>query len=281
MTSEEPNRTFVPNPVPRYLTNPTQPEVKPTKKSTQLEEWRRNPNRAPKERPPKKVVEFPERTIFEPFALESIAKHEERVYQIRMRIAKEEEQDLKGRAFNPVPLQYAILDGPTFVPKRSEVPPTAPLDLLPGVHERRERTLAFEARQRARMEEMDRNKQLAKEERDKAEEERLRKEFEMKRFKPRPVPVSHYSPDITPVETKKTLSETSRLSRSPVTAQQKNPSSDSTQTEDVEPSDSDVSHSTCIATGTPTASESKAATFFEGIRNSLSPLLGRGSSSLS
>eukprot|EP00178_Gracilaria_changii_P012604 TRINITY_DN3567_c0_g1_i1.p1 TRINITY_DN3567_c0_g1~~TRINITY_DN3567_c0_g1_i1.p1 ORF type:complete len:647 (-),score=100.18 TRINITY_DN3567_c0_g1_i1:187-2127(-) len=186
---------FKPNPPPRYLYN-HRPLVRPTAKSEAVLLGRVRAPPAPS--PPSFAQREPVPTVSKPFNLGSVDLHDIRVQQIQARRKTEEEEDRRRRNVHPVKLHREILDGPTFVPNLDNKVQTVPVDPVPWAAERRERTLAFEAAQRVRIAEMDAMKEQAQKMRELAEEERLREEYERKRFRPRPVPRSHYEPDTPP-----------------------------------------------------------------------------------
>ncbi|KAI0563924.1 hypothetical protein FGB62_32g140 [Gracilaria domingensis] len=192
--SPKKSKSFKPNPTPRYLHKP-RPTVRSTAKSEAVRQGPVQPAPVP---PPTPFFECkPVPTISKPFNLGSVELHEIRVKQIQARRKLEEEEDQRRRLVRPVKLHREILEGPTFVPNLDNKVLTVPVDPLPWA-ERRERTLAFEAAQRVRIEEMYVMKEQAQKMRELAEEEKLREEYERNKFRARPVPRSHYKPDTPP-----------------------------------------------------------------------------------
>ncbi|CAN8071357.1 unnamed protein product [Agarophyton chilense] len=192
--SPKKSRSFKPNPSSRYLNRPC-PVVRPTVKSKAAPIGRAQT--VPVCSPPSFEMSKPERTASKPFKLGSVELHGLRMKQIQARRKMEEEEDRRRRIIHPIELHHEILRGPTFVPNLENKVLTVPFDPVPWV-ERRERTLAFEATQRERIKEMDAMKEQAEKMREIAQEERLREEYERKRFRPRPIPRSHYKPDTPP-----------------------------------------------------------------------------------
>lgn len=140
-------------------------------------------------------------TTPEPFRLASVELHERRMESIRERWKQEQEQEKRRRIIRPVTLRREILLGPTFVPQVGRKKATKVQGLLPNASKRRERTLAYEAQQRERVEEMERMKAMAQRQRLLTEEERKRDEYERSKFRPRAVPKSHYKPHTPPKRT--------------------------------------------------------------------------------
>lgn len=210
-------RTFVPIKMPDFGDAPL---VRPTRKSLAHAQWNKDPGGTVAERNMKerRIVPYVlERTTPRPFSLLGVEQHDMIVERREAEKEKRMEEEKRKRTFRPVILREDILEGPTFAPSRSAVPLTTPVDLLPLAQERKERTEAFLRRQRERMEEMERLQKLAREEREQRELERLQKTWEERRFMPRPVPKSHYMPDIEPVGSRdgSRLAEVQRLSTVP------------------------------------------------------------------
>ncbi|PXF43087.1 hypothetical protein BWQ96_07173 [Gracilariopsis chorda] len=185
--------TFKAKPVPRYLTMP-RPVVRPTAKSEAI--LHGLASSAPM--PPVLAACKLSGTVPKPFKLASVELHEARMKKICAKRKAEQEEAERRRVLHPLALNREMLEGPTFVPCLDKKNLTMPVDLLPWAAERRERTLAYEAAQRARIEEMEAMKEIAQRQRELAEEERLREDYERKKFRPRPVPRSHYYPDTPP-----------------------------------------------------------------------------------
>lgn len=246
-----------------------------------------------------------ERTTPRPFLLMGVDQHETFVERREAEKEKLVEEEKRKRTFRPVILKDEILEGPTFVPSRSAVPLTMPVDLLPMARERKERTEAFLRRQKERMKEMERLQKLAKEGREQLELERLQKMWQEKRFKPRLVPKSHYMADIEPVGSRdgSKLAEVQRLSTIPemnddaqgletkisaVVATETEaafvemeapPASDSEASFAVEEEErANASTTTEVEVGRNTSPDSqplvRRSRIFDGLRKSLSPLLG-------
>lgn len=192
-------KTFVPTKMPDFGDAPL---VRPTRKSMAHAQWNKEPRVSVAERNKmeRRIVPYVvEKTVPRPFSLMGVDQHEIVVERREAESGKYAEEEKRRRTFRPVILREDILEGPTFVPSRSPVPLTTPVDLLPMAQERKERTTAYLARQRERMEEMERLQKKAREEKEQKESEQLQKLWQVKRFKPRPVPRSHYMPDIEPV----------------------------------------------------------------------------------
>lgn len=138
----------------------------------------------------------PKATIPDPFPLQGVDRHD--VQMIRLRAQQQQEEDMlrRRRNFQPTRLSTAMLDAPTFVPNRSDVPLTRPASLLPHAEERTRRTKMFQARQQERMEELERGEEIAKREREAREEREAHEFWRQNRFQPRLVPTSHYNPQI-------------------------------------------------------------------------------------
>lgn len=185
--------SFKAKPVPRYLTMP-RPVVRPTAKSEAI--LHGPTSSAPV--PTALAVCNMSPTVPEPFKLASVELHEARMMKIHSKRKAEQEEAEKRRVLHPTPLNRKMLEGPMFVPCLDKKNLTDPVDLLPWAAERRERTLAYEAAQRARVEEMEAMKEIVRKQRELAEEEKMREDYERKRFRPRPVPRSHYFPDTPP-----------------------------------------------------------------------------------
>lgn len=289
---------FVPTPTPTYLTGGKLPEVKQTAKSMAFAT-----RHLPSEKPPApkpKVFTRPERTVPQPFELQGLSRHEEHMYEKELRQLEEQEEDCRRRRFRPVSLQKEILEGPTFVPSRSQMPLTQAVDLLPNAEERRERTLAFEAAQKERMATMEEMARIKRMQIEHDEEERLKREFEVKRFKPRSIPASHYKPDlghltkkpwVSPQKAEGENDDEDCVSTSEVggeatveeatveEAREEWKSSEYNATSDEE---SDTEEVVEHESETPVKVEkkvSRASGLFAGLRDSLSPLLGRSSGS--
>lgn len=197
------------------------------------------------------------RTVPRPFPLQGVNKHEEVVESLQRRQQLAEAEERRSRMFEPVPLREEILEGPTFIPSRSDPNLlTDPVSLLPDAEQRSKRTLAYLAGQRERMEEMERRKTQAAREREDRELEDIEREWQQRRFKARPMPKSHYTPDIPPV-CSMDGSRSGEREREWFT-----PGSQSTEEEQVTPAQNDDE------------SVPRRPSLFEGLRKSLSPLLG-------
>lgn len=198
--NESPNRCFVPNPLPDFLKRgDVLPDIKLNAKTMAAMARRNNPDagRRQEVRPqPLRVNMQP--TVPEPFELRGVEKHE--VYQqtAEQRRAQELEEERVRRQFEATALDEKILDGPTFVPELRGEPLTHPVDLLPHSKQRSERTLAFEQAQRDRLEEQARLAALEAKRREEEADIQFKQEQEERKFKPKPIPKSHYVPDMIP-----------------------------------------------------------------------------------
>lgn len=190
-------RVFTPNPLPAYLIQANVlPDIRLNVKTVAAMERRANPSvgaAAPRPQSPPKPP-----TVPQPFELRGVDKHAQYWTQLDAERAKLDEQQRKQRIFQARKVNDAILDGPTFVPTKSDTPLTQPRDLLPCADERSQRTLAFEARQRERIEMEQHYKLEAKREREAALVEQAAMVYEQTKFKPRAVPKSTYQPDLQP-----------------------------------------------------------------------------------
>lgn len=193
---EPKNKSFVARPMPKFRAV----EVKQTQKSQAHAKVNKEGGAVKIVRNNAKVDASTRRemrmTIATPFELQSLQQHELQVARMQLEKQRLEEEEERRRVFRPVELKEEILDGPTFVPGRSSMPLTQPKDLLPHIHERKARTAAFMRRQRERMEEMDRLKEIAQMRRDESELEEAIRYREEHKFKPRPIPKSHYEPEV-------------------------------------------------------------------------------------
>lgn len=209
--------TFIPTPLPSYLIErDVLPDIKLNAKTVAAMEYRANPQPKQRYQPnPSSVSQEPfSPTVPEPFDLKGLDKHAQHMVQIEMRKRQEEEGDKERRNFHAKKLNEAILDGPTFVPSRSDVPLTQPLDLLPFAEERSQRTKAYEQVQKERMEQAKIDKAAADRMRAEAEAETIRKEYEEKKFKPRAIPKTTYEPHMKPKIRSPTTSTTNSASTS-------------------------------------------------------------------
>lgn len=190
-------RVFTPNPLPAYLIQANVlPDIRLNAKTVAAMERRANPSAGAAGPRPQSPPKPP--TVPQPFDLRGVDMHAQYQAQLDAERAKIDEEQRKQRIFHARKLNDAILDGPTFVPIKSDTPLTQPRDLLPCANERSERTLAYEARQRARIEMEQRFKAEAEMEREKALAEQVAIDYEETKFKPRPVPKSTYQPDLQP-----------------------------------------------------------------------------------
>lgn len=195
------------------------------------------------------------RTVPHPFPLQGVNKHEEVMESLQRRQQLDEAEARRSRMFEPVPLREEILEGPTFIPSRSDPNLlTDPVCLLPDAEQRSMRTLAYLAAQRERMEELEMRKMQAAREREDRELEDAERVWQQRRFKPRPIPKSHYKPDIPLVGSIDDSGETERDLFTP--------GSQSTEEEQVTPPQDN------------SESVPRRPSLFEGLRKSLSPLLG-------
>lgn len=195
VSENEAPRPFVPTPLPAFLVRrDTLPHIKLNLKTRAAMDARSNP------RPRQSAPALPtprinlEPTIPKPFELASLTKHEHYVQSIEAREAALEDAARRRRSFVARQVNPAIFTGPTFIPSRSSVPLTKPVDLLPFASERSERTREFERRQRERIAQKERDDEMNRQLRE--EEEMLKVKLEMvkNQFKARPVPRSHYAP---------------------------------------------------------------------------------------
>lgn len=197
-------RDFVPNPRPAYLDGGIDlPDIKLTVKAADALALRgeggcRNGygygRRANAPHPPTHQRPPPGCTVPRPFALHSVEQHEMSQARLEARSKLEAEEDRQRRQFRATQLNDAILRGATFKVVPGEPQYTDPVDLLPHAQERSERTLAFEARQRERVEQMERVREMNAQLRKEQDEEDIRKEYEATRFRANKVPDSHYRP---------------------------------------------------------------------------------------
>lgn len=189
-------RQFVPTPLPSFLREQNNlPSIKLNIKTRAAMEARINPKARRATAPPPAVVKISfEPTIPKPFELGSVEQHEHYLQNLKAREALVEEEERRKRSFVANKMNPAILNGPTFVPARSSVPLTKPVDLLPFASERSERTLEYERKQRERVAQKDRDAEMARRMREEEEMLKLKLEMTKNAFKPKPVPRSHYVP---------------------------------------------------------------------------------------
>lgn len=287
-------KTFVPNPTPIFLNTDKHPEVKTTLKTMQHLESRLHPERFEKHE--KKRIGTHKKlapTIPKPFDLGSVIKHDEHVDRIHHRHALDDEEDRRRREFEPVHLEEAILHGPTFVPSRTPVSLTEAVALLPFAQERSERTLAFEARQKERMERKEEHRLIAKKMREEREVLKFREQLRENGFKARPVPLSHYHPKLfgnegigeNHVDIIEPDEEIEEEAKDETTDHEDLENHEEHQNEEEEKDvneeeEKDVNEEEGVVeevAPTPQVGKRRVG-ILEGIRNSLSPLLGRGSS---
>lgn len=190
-------RPFVPTPLPSFLREQNNlPSIKLNIKTRAAMEARINPQaRRSAVPPPSTTVRISiEPTVPKPFELGSLEQHEHYRQNLKAREALLEDEARRKRNFVANKVNPAILNGPTFVPARSSVPLTKPVDLLPFASERSQRTLEYERRQKERIAEKERDEEIARRMREEEEELKIKLEMMKYAFKPNPVPKSHYVP---------------------------------------------------------------------------------------
>lgn len=189
-------RPFVPTPLPSFLREQNNlPSIKLNIKTRAAMEARINPQaRRSTVPPPSRVRISIEPTVPKPFELGSLQQHEHYRENLKAREAFLEDEDRRKRNFVANKVNPAILNGPTFVPARSSVPLTKPVDLLPFASERSQRTLEYERRQKERIAEKERDEEIARRMREEEEELKIKIEMMKNAFKAKPVPKSHYVP---------------------------------------------------------------------------------------
>lgn len=186
---------FVPLPRPAFLDH-SAPIVRPTLASIARAGAKAMPPRKKKTAKPNRAFVRPKQTVPAPFPLQSVPMHNEKIVRQRAQQLHDEELVRRKRAFQPTPFCPSILEAPQFVPQRSEIPLTRPESLLPLAEERMRRTRAFQARQRERVEELEREGEIAKKELELREERLVQARYRQNRFRPRLVPSSHYRPQM-------------------------------------------------------------------------------------